>query len=87
MKIIQKNNNRVTIGLIQMSVSEDITANMEKAVGKAKDAAKKGAQIICLQELYRTKYFPREEKKDATELAETIPGDSTSTQWLKFPII
>lgn len=77
MKIIQKNNNRVTIGLIQMSVSEDITANMEKAVGKAKDAAKKGAQIICLQELYRTKYFPREEKKDATELAETIPGDST----------
>lgn len=77
MKIIQKNNNRVTIGLIQMSVSKDITANMEKAVGKAKDAAKKGAQIICLQELYRTKYFPREEKKDATELAETIPGDST----------
>lgn len=68
---------RVTIGLIQSRVSEDIKENMEKTAERIKDAAEKGAQIICLQELYRTKYFPREEKKDATELAETIPGDST----------
>lgn len=69
--------NTVTIGLIQTSVSEDIQANMEKAAGMIKKAAKKGAQIICLQELYRTRYFPQEEKKDVAQLAETIPGDST----------
>ena len=74
-----KKNNMVAIGLIQTSASEDVAANMDKTAGKVKDAARKGAQIICLQELYRTKYFPREQKKDATGLAETIPGDSTET--------
>ena len=69
--------NTVTIGLIQTSVSEDIAANMEKAADMIKKAAKKGAQIICLQELYRTRYFPQAEKKDVARLAETIPGDST----------
>lgn len=69
--------NTVTIGLIQTSVSEDIHANMEKAADMIKKAAKKGAQIICLQELYRTTYFPQAEKKDVARLAETIPGDST----------
>jgi len=71
-------NNTVTIGLIQTSAGEDITANIEKTVEKVKDAHKKGARIICLQELYRTKYFPREEKKDAFRLAETVPGESTN---------
>jgi agmatine deiminase len=41
------------------------------------EAAKKGAQIVCLQELYRTRYFPQEEKQDASGLAETVPGEST----------
>lgn len=41
------------------------------------EAAKKGAQIVCLQELYRTRYFPQEEKQDAHKFAETIPGEST----------
>ncbi len=76
MEQIQKNKT-VNIGLIQTCVSEDIPANMEKTAEKIREAAKKGAQIICLQELYRTRYFPREEKKDCTELAETIPGEST----------
>ncbi len=70
-------NDLVTIGLIQAAVSGDTAANMKKTAEMVKEAAKKGAQIICLQELYRTKYFPQEEKKDATEIAETIPGDST----------
>lgn len=69
--------NTVTIGLIQTRVSDDPRANVEKTVKKIKEAAKKGAQIICLQELYRTRYFPREEKKDVSILAETIPGEST----------
>jgi len=44
---------------------------------KAEEAARKGAQVICLQELYRTRYFPQEEKRDVSKLAETIPGEST----------
>ena len=57
----------VTLGLIQTTVSET-AANMKKTVEKIKEAAEKGAQIICLQELYRTKYFPQEEKQDASQI-------------------
>ncbi len=67
----------VTVGLIQTAVSDDIVENMKKTVEKIKGAASKGAQIVCLQELYRTKYFPQEEKKDVHELSETVPGEST----------
>lgn len=73
---MEKKNN-ITIGLIQTGVSDDISTNIEKTIAMVKEAAKKGAQIICLQELYRTRYFPREEKKDVTALAEAIPGEST----------
>ena len=52
---------------------------MKNAVAKAEDAAKKGAQIICLPELYRTRYFPQEENQNVAELAESVPGESTET--------
>ncbi|MGD0450050.1 MAG: carbon-nitrogen hydrolase [Candidatus Bathyarchaeia archaeon] len=67
----------VSIGLIQTKVSDNIADNMKKTLEKIKEAATKGAQIVCLQELYRTKYFPQEEKQDVRKLAETIPGEST----------
>ncbi len=67
----------VNIGLVQTKVSDDIADNMKKTLEKIKEAATKGAQIVCLQELYRTKYFPQEEKQDVSKLAETIPGEST----------
>ena len=67
----------VTIGLIQTSVSEDIEANMLKTKQKIEEAVHRGAQIVCLQELYRTSYFPQQENFDALPLSETIPGDST----------
>jgi agmatine deiminase len=67
----------VTIGLIQASVSDNIAQNMKKTVEKIEQAAQKGAQIVCLQELYRTRYFPQQEKQDVTGLAESIPGEST----------
>jgi agmatine deiminase len=70
--------NTVTIGLVQTSLSDNIKNNMGKTILKIREAATKGAQIICLQELYRTKYFPTDEKKDVTQLAETIPGETTS---------
>jgi len=50
---------------------------MQKTAKKVEEAAKLGAQIICLQELYRTRYFPQEEKQDVSSLTETIPGAST----------
>ena len=69
--------NAITIGLIQTSISVDISANMQKTIEAIKQAAVRGAQIVCLQEVYRTKYFPQEEKHDVSSLAETIPGEST----------
>jgi predicted amidohydrolase len=69
----------VTVGLIQTRVSDDIKNNMENTVAKIREAAARGAQIICLQELYRTKYFPTDERKDVTLLAETIHGETAST--------
>jgi agmatine deiminase len=68
----------VTIGLIQTSVSNNVASNMKKTVKKIKEAAACGAQIICLQELYRTQYFPQVKRQDVTQLAETIPGESTT---------
>lgn len=68
---------RVTVGLVQTSVSGDIDLNLEKTLEKAKRAIDKGAKIICLQELYRTIYFPQCENEDVSSIAETIPGEST----------
>jgi agmatine deiminase len=67
----------VTLGLIQNSVESDPSLNIKKTVERIKEASAKGAQIVCLQELYRTRYFPQEEKQDAKSLAETISGEST----------
>ncbi len=67
----------VTVGLIQTTTSDDMVDNLKKTLEKIIDAAAKGAQIICLQELYRTKYFPQEENQNVCNLAESIPGEST----------
>ncbi|MCL5877070.1 MAG: carbon-nitrogen hydrolase [Candidatus Bathyarchaeota archaeon] len=71
------NSRTVTVGLIQTAVSENIAENMQKTQRKIAEAAEKDAQIICLQELYRTRYFPQQENVDAAPLAEPIPGPST----------
>jgi len=66
-----------TIGLIQMSCSPDPAENMAKAQDRIREAAGRGAQIICLQELFRSQYFCREENAELFELAEPIPGPSS----------
>ena len=68
---------KFTIGLIQMSCSPDPRENFAKAEARIREAAARGAQIICLQELFRSQYFCREENADLFELAEPIPGPST----------
>ena len=68
----------ITIGLIQSKVSVDINANVQKTVKMIRQAAKKGAQIICLQELFQTPYFPQWEKMEKNKYAESVPGSTTT---------
>ncbi len=68
---------KFTIGLIQMSCSPDPRENFSKAAARIREAAARGAQIICTQELFRSQYFCREENADLFELAEPVPGPST----------
>lgn len=73
-----KTPDNVTLGLIQMSCSPDVDANLKKAVARCEVAAKKGAQIICLPELFRSQYFCQQTGNvEAFKLAEPIPGPST----------
>jgi N-carbamoylputrescine amidase len=65
------------IGLVQMTCSTDAEANLAKAISRIREAAGRGAEIVCLQELFRSQYFCREENADLFNLAETIPGPST----------
>ncbi len=67
------------IGLVQTSCSLDPNENLEKTVWKVREAAAQGAQVVCLQELFRSQYFCREENAELFALAESIPGPSTET--------
>ncbi|MBC7926624.1 MAG: carbon-nitrogen hydrolase [Bryobacteraceae bacterium] len=65
------------VGVTQFACSTDTNANLEKAVEMVHRAAKEGAQVVCLPELFRSQYFCREEDASLFDLAETIPGPST----------
>ncbi len=69
--------NSVKIAAIQTTVSKDQAANLKKTLAKVEQAAKGGAKVICLQELYRTIYFPQYPVGHKDLYAETIPGEST----------
>lgn len=68
---------KVKVGLVQMSCTADKQQNLHKAIEKVREAAAKGAQIVCLQELFTSLYFCDEENYDNFQLAEAIPGPST----------
>jgi len=65
------------IGLIQMSCSADPDSNLAKAVACIGDAAAAGARIVCVEELFRSQYFCREENAAFFDLAEPVPGPTT----------
>jgi N-carbamoylputrescine amidase len=65
------------VGVVQMSCSTDAAENLAKAEQKIREAAAKGAHIVCLQELFRSQYFCRVEDPNLVDLAESIPGPST----------
>jgi len=69
--------NKFTVGLIQMSSSKDAAENLSRAIDKIREAAKRGAQIICMDELFRGEYFCRTEDATLFDLAEAIPGPGT----------
>ncbi len=67
------------IGLIQMACAADPNENLAKVIWRVREVAAKGAQVICLQELFRSQYFCREENEALFALAETVPGPTTET--------
>ena len=70
---------KVRVGLVQMSCDKDKPANLQKAILKVKEAASRGAQIVCLQELFTSLYFCDVEDYENFKLAEPIPGPTTET--------
>jgi N-carbamoylputrescine amidase len=68
---------KFTIGLIQMRCEADPARNLESAVSRIQEAARLGAEIVCLPELFRSQYFCQREDPKAFDLAEPIPGPST----------
>lgn len=67
----------VRLGLIQTDASASSAVNLEKTLALAERAAKAGAQIICTQELFRSRYFCQSEDHNNFDLAEKVPGPST----------
>jgi N-carbamoylputrescine amidase len=69
---------KIRIGMVQMECGREKDANFQKAVLKIREAAARGAQIICLQELFTSLYFCDVEDYDHFGLAEPVPGPSTN---------
>jgi hypothetical protein len=62
------------VALIQMSCGPEPEENLEKALSRTADAAGRGAQVVCLPELFQTQYFCQREDHALFDLAEPIPG-------------
>jgi N-carbamoylputrescine amidase len=66
-----------TLGLVQMHCTDNPAVNLDHAVSGIYEAARRGAQIVCLQELFRSPYFCQKQDPAIFDLAEPIPGPST----------
>ena len=65
------------IGLVQMRCSEEPAANLARAIEGVEEAARRGAEVVCLQELFRSRYFCQSEDPRQFDLAEPVPGPSS----------
>jgi len=74
----------VTLGLLQHACVADPAANLKKALALAEKAAKRGAQIICTQEMFRSQYFCQSEDHACFGLAEAIPGGPSTLAFQKL---
>ena len=66
------------VGLVQMSTTSDPDKNLQRAIDKVHQASARGAQIVCLPELFQTQYFCQREDASLFDLAEPIPGPTHS---------
>ncbi|HET9682806.1 MAG TPA: carbon-nitrogen hydrolase [Gemmatimonadaceae bacterium] len=66
-----------TVGIIQDSASNDAKATLDQAIAHVRDAAARGAQIICLKELFNAPYFCKSQQCERFDIAEPIPGPTT----------
>jgi N-carbamoylputrescine amidase len=66
------------VGLVQMRMGAEPEANFASAIGHIREAARRGANIVCLPELFRTQYFCQREELALFDLAEPVPGPSTA---------
>src|SRR5437016_14525602 len=73
-----KNSSQIVLGLVQMNCGKNPAANFDKAVVRIRRAAKRGAHIVCLQELFRSQYFCQSEDHKYFKLAEPVPGPTTA---------
>lgn len=69
---------RYSVGLVQMRMGPDPEANLEHAVAQIREAARLGAGVVCLPELFRAQYFCQREDPGLFDLAEPIPGPTTA---------
>lgn len=68
----------IKVALIQMSVSPNLNTHLKKVIRQIEEAARAGAQIVCLEELFKTVYFPQKKDPKNFALAESIPGETTN---------
>jgi N-carbamoylputrescine amidase len=73
-----QNNGNFRVALVQMSCSPDPDANLDKAADRVREAARLGAQVVCLPELFQTQYFCQREEHALFDLAESIPGPGSA---------
>src|SRR5271167_4778086 len=66
-----------SIGLVQAAVTGDAAANVRHTVTSIREAAGRGAQIVCLQELFNSLYFCQAQRGERFDIAEPIPGPTT----------
>ncbi len=67
---------KFTVALVQMSCGPEPADNMSKALDRVSESAQRGAQVVCLPELFQTQYFCQHEDASLFDLAEPIPGPS-----------
>ena len=66
------------VGLVQMACSTSAEENLAKAIARVEEAARRGAEVISLPELFRSQYFCQREDVALFDLAEPVPGPTTA---------
>ena len=66
-----------TVAIIQDGVESTVAATLAATEKRIRDAAAKGAQVVCLKELFNAPYFCKSQQSERFDLAEPLPGDTT----------